>query len=62
MAKRESEINQGFAKLAEYKPLERFSQMAKQGGTTLEQALESYTGIENMLRHYVPEVSAVEAV
>lgn len=50
IAKREVEVNQGLAKLAEYKPIERFSQMARQGGTTLEKALESYTGIEQMLR------------
>ncbi len=50
VAKREAEINQGFAKLAEFKPVERFAEMARQGGTTLEKALESYTGIEQMLR------------
>lgn len=50
IVKREVEVNQGLAKLQEYKPVERFAQMAREGGTTLEKALESYTGIEQMLR------------
>lgn len=50
VAKREQEVNNGFAKLAEYKPIDRFVEMAKQSGTTLDKALESYVGIENMLR------------
>lgn len=48
--KREQEVNQGFAKLAEYKPLEQYVEMAKRGGTTLDRALEQYVGIENALR------------
>ncbi|RUV16962.1 MULTISPECIES: hypothetical protein [unclassified Mesorhizobium] len=50
VAKREVEVNQGLAKLAEYKPIDRFVDMAKQGGTTLEAALTAYTGMENTLR------------
>jgi hypothetical protein len=50
VAQREVEINKGFAKLAEYKPIERFADMARQSGTTLDRALESYVGIENELR------------
>lgn len=49
VAQREVEINKGFAKLTEYKPIERFAEMARRGGTTLERALEAYTGIENEL-------------
>jgi len=50
VARREVEVNQGFAKLAEYKPIERFAEMARQSGTTLDRALEGYVGIENALR------------
>jgi hypothetical protein len=49
VAQREVEINKGFAKLTEYKPIERYAEMAKRGGTTLEKALEAYTGIEQEL-------------
>lgn len=50
VAKREEEVNNGFAKFQEYKPVERFMEMAKQSGTTLDKALENYVGIENRLR------------
>lgn len=50
VAQRETEIDKGFAKLAEYKPIERFAEMAKQSGTTLDRALENYVSIENELR------------
>ena len=50
IVKREAEVNQGFAKLSEYKPIEKYVDMAKQGGTTLDRALEAYTGIETLLR------------
>lgn len=50
VAKREEEVNKGFAKLTEYKPLERFMEQARQSGTTLDRALENYTGIERALR------------
>jgi hypothetical protein len=54
VAKREQEVNQGFAKLAEYKPIERFAEMAKQSGTTLDRALENYVGMETRLRQDFP--------
>ena len=50
VANREEEINKGFAKFQEYKPIDRFMEMAKQSGTTLDKALENYTSIENDLR------------
>lgn len=50
VAKREEEVNNGFAKFQEYKPVERYMEMAKQSGTTLDKALENYVGIENRLR------------
>jgi hypothetical protein len=54
VAKREEEVNNGFAKFQEYKPVERFMEMAKQSGTTLDKALENYVGIENRLRQDFP--------
>lgn len=53
IAKREREVDQGFAKLAEFKPVEKYVEMAKAGGTTLDRALEAYTGIETLLRRDV---------
>lgn len=53
IAKREKEVNQGFAKLAEYKPVDKYLDMAKRGGTTLDKALENYTGMEQLLRRDV---------
>lgn len=50
VAKREEEVNSGFAKFQDYKPIERYMEMAKQSGTTLDRALENYVGIENDLR------------
>lgn len=50
VAKREVEVNAGLAKLADYKPIERFSEMARQSGTTLDRALENYVGIEGLLK------------
>jgi hypothetical protein len=50
VANREEEVNKGFAKFQEYKPIDRFMEMAKQSGTTLDKALENYVGIENDLR------------
>jgi hypothetical protein len=49
IAKRNDEVGKGFEKLAEYKPLERYAEMARAGGTTLDKALENYVGIENEL-------------
>lgn len=50
IAKREREVDQGFAKLAKYKPVDKYIEMAERGGTTLDKALEQYTGIETELR------------
>lgn len=50
VAQREAEVNKGFAKLAEFKPIERFAEMARSSGTTLDQALERYTNMEQTLR------------
>jgi hypothetical protein len=50
IAKRNEEVDKGFAKFAEYKPVERFMEMAKQSGTTLDRALENYVGMETRLR------------
>jgi hypothetical protein len=60
IGKREEEVNRGFAKLAEYKPIERYAEMAKASGTTLDKALESYIGMENLLRRDI--FAGVEAV
>lgn len=49
VAQREAEVNKGFEKLAAYKPIDRYMEMARQGGTTLDKALENYVGIENEL-------------
>lgn len=49
VSKREEEVNNGFAKFQEYKPIERYMEMAKQGGTTLDKALERYIGIEQQI-------------
>lgn len=53
IVKRESEINAGFAKLATYKDVEKYAEMAARGGTTLPKALENYVGIESELRRDV---------
>ena len=49
VAKREQEVNQGFAKLQEYKGLDPYVDMAKRSGTTITQALEGYTRAEQVL-------------
>jgi hypothetical protein len=54
VAKREEEVNRGFAKFQEYKPIDRYMDMARQSGTTLDKALENYVGIENRLRQDFP--------
>lgn len=50
IVKREAEVNAGFQKLAEYKSVDKYVEQAKRGGTTLDRALEQYTGIEALLR------------
>jgi hypothetical protein len=47
--KREQEVNNGFAKLRDYKGIDQYAEMAKNSGTTLEAALKNYVGFENLL-------------
>ena len=49
IAKREMEVSQGFAKLAEYKGLDPFVELARNSGTTLPEALSRYINAENAL-------------
>jgi hypothetical protein len=49
IAKRNDEVGKGFEKLAEYKPLDRYAEMARNGGTTLDKALERYVNIEQQI-------------
>ncbi len=53
VAKREREVDQGFAKLKKYKGLDKYVEMAERSGTTLDKALEQYTGLEDLLRRDV---------
>lgn len=48
--KRESEVNQGFAKLQSYKGLDQFAERAQRSGTTLPQVVSGYVQIEDTLR------------
>lgn len=50
IGKRETEIRAGFQKLQEYKPVDKYLEMAKRSGTTLDRALEAYVGFENLIR------------
>ena len=54
VARMEQELTQGLQKYKEsaeaFEPLREFDAMAKQGGTTLPQALSAYVGMENLLR------------
>jgi hypothetical protein len=54
VAQREIEVNKGFEKLTRFKPIERFDEMARQSGTTLDKALENYVGMETKLRQDFP--------
>ena len=49
IAKRKTEVNQGFAKLSEYKDLEPLAALAKQNGTTLSAAVNNYRHFEVQL-------------
>lgn len=49
IAKRELEINQGFAKLQWYKGLDPYVEMAQKSNTTLPEALERYVAAEDAL-------------
>ena len=47
----ESELTQGIEKYkAAFEPIKQYDEMARSSGTTLDQALKSYVGIENLLR------------
>jgi len=54
VARMEQELTQGLQKYKEsheaFEPLRQFDAMAKQGGTTLPEALSAYVNMENMLR------------
>jgi hypothetical protein len=50
VANREIEVNKGFAKLSEYKPLDPYIDYARQNNTTLDRALQQYVGIEQLLK------------
>lgn len=49
VAKRETEISAGLAELGEWKPLKPYSELAKQSGTTLSQALDRYIAYERAI-------------
>ena len=49
VAKREAEIDRGFAKLKDYKALDSYVEMARQSNTTLPEALERYIAAEQLL-------------
>ena len=49
VARREVEINNGFAKLKEYKGLDQYAEMAKSSGTTLKEAFDRYKAAEDLL-------------
>lgn len=50
VAKREEEISNGFAKLAEYKGLDEYVSMARENGKALPEVLKAYINAENMLQ------------
>jgi len=47
--RREDEVNRGLSKLAEYKGLDQYADMARQSGTNLATALERYVAAEQVL-------------
>lgn len=50
IAKRETEVNDGFKKLRDFKDLEPWVEKARASNTTISQAMTHYTGMEEMLR------------
>lgn len=50
IAKREAEVDAGFAQYAGMKDVKPYADMARQSGTTLSAALENYVGMEQLLR------------
>ncbi|MGF6431487.1 hypothetical protein [Bradyrhizobium sp. CCBAU 21365] len=60
IAKREDEVNNGFAKLQEYKPLDRWIEEAKKGGTDLATAVATYRTIElELQRDFVSGIAGL---
>lgn len=57
--KREREINNGFAKLQNFKGLEDYAKHYEAHGVTIKQALESYTAAEQLLQQDLPNGLAV---
>jgi hypothetical protein len=51
IAKREDEVANGFAKYAEYKPLEQYVEMARQNGKSLPDVLAAYQSAETTLQN-----------
>lgn len=49
VARREVEINNGFAKLKDYKGLDEYAEMARASGTTLREAFDRYKAAEDLL-------------
>lgn len=51
VARMEAELTKGISEYQQrWEPLKRFDEMARSGGTTLDQALTAYTNMESMLR------------
>ncbi len=50
IAKREQEVDNGFAQLRDFKGLKPYADMARNSGTTLDAALQNYVGMEQLLR------------
>ncbi len=50
IAKREAEVEQGFAKFADYKGLDEFATMARNSGTTITEAVGRYVEAERFLQ------------
>lgn len=50
IAKRETEVAQGFAALRDFKDLKPYAEMAAQQGTTISRALDHYIGIDNLMK------------
>lgn len=50
VAKREQEVNAGLAELKDYRDLKPFRERAQRSGQSLSQAINAYTGIEDLFR------------
>jgi hypothetical protein len=49
VARREQEVNNGFAKLRDYKGLDEYAEMARASGTSLKEAFDRYKAAEDLL-------------